>query len=126
MKGGVEDKQVQRRGAEEWLGKIHHSQTATHTGQRLVNQNLRNRNMTEIKDAYLGFVRTAAQETQIKTHDSSLNHVPPNYKMQEVYKGKNCKVTVGQKSGLLRIIIGMGKKQGCLLSKDWLGSKMVA
>lgn len=65
MKGSVEDKQLQRRGAEEWPGKIHHSQTATHTEQRFVNQNLRNRNMTEIKDAYSGFVRTAAQETQI-------------------------------------------------------------
>lgn len=27
---------------------------------------------------------------------------------------------------LLRIRIGADKKQGCLLSKDWLGSKMIA
>lgn len=27
---------------------------------------------------------------------------------------------------LSRIIIGVGKKQGCLLSKDWLDSEMVA
>lgn len=43
---------------------MQHSQRP-HTEQRLVSQNLRNRNMTEIKDAYLGFDRTVAQETQI-------------------------------------------------------------
>ena len=50
--------------------------------------------MTEIKDAYLGLLGLHPRRHRFKTHDSSLNHVPPNYKMQEVYKGKNCKVTV--------------------------------
>lgn len=55
-----------------------------------------------------------------------LNCVLPDYKIKETYKDKNIKVTVSYKSCLSRMIIGAGKKQGCLLSKDWLGSEMFA
>lgn len=58
-----------------------------------------------------------------RTH---LNCVLPDYKMGEVYKGKNCRVTASYMSCLSRITIGAGKKQGCLLSKGWLGSEVVA
>ena len=46
--------------------------------------------------------------------------------MGVAYIGKNHKVTVSHMSHLSRIIIGAGKKSGCLSNKDWLGSEVVA
>lgn len=45
--------------------------------------------------------------------------------MREAYRGKNHKVTVGIKL-FIKNIIRAGKKSGCMLNKDWLGSEMVA
>ena len=53
---------------------------------------------------------------------NQLNCVPLNYEIGEAYKGKPQNSVIC----LSRIIIGVGKKQGCLLSKDWLGSEMVS
>lgn len=47
------------------------------------------------KGIHLEFVTTAARETQIKEFDwIVLNWLLPDYKMEEVYIGKNCKATV--------------------------------
>ena len=54
-----------------------------------------------------------------------LNSIPLYYKIESAYKGKTLKFTVGYMNDLSRIIIGAGKKQGCLLGKDWLWSEMV-
>ena len=45
--------------------------------------------------------------------------------MEEAYKGKNCKATVGYISCLSRITIAADEKGECLLSKDWLGPEIV-
>ena len=73
----------------------------------LVNPNFSNRDLTEIKRRLLGFVRTAAGRYRFKKH---LNCVPPDYKMEEAYKGKSCKATVSYISCLSKIVTGAGKK----------------
>ena len=62
----------------------------------------------------------------IHRFEKHLNCVLPDYKMGETYKGKTFKVTVSYMNCLSGIIIGDGKKYGCLLNKDWLASEMVA
>ena len=44
--------------------------------------------------------------------------------MEEASKGKNCKAMVIYISCLSRITIAAGETGECLLSKDWLGSKV--
>lgn len=65
---------------------------------------------------------------QLRRHGfkKHLNCVPPDYKMGETHRGKTLKVAVSYMNCLSRTIIGAGKKYGCLLSQDRLGSEMVA
>ena len=81
-----------------------------------VNQNFRNRELTEIRSAYLGFIRTATWETQIQ---EALKLCSTDYKTGEAYEGKNCKATVSYSSFMLRVIIGAGNK--VLIKQELIG-----
>lgn len=72
-----------------------------------VNQNFRNRDMIEVKRFIGGLLGLQPRRHSFKEH---LACVPPDDKMEEANKGKDCKATVSYINYLSRIIIGVGMK----------------